>query len=563
MLALPALLALTPLILVGTLLVGFRWPAWRAMALGLVVTLGTAWYWETPWNVVAAAGTKGLSITVSIAWIIFGAIFLLASLRASCLLDTMRAGLTGICPDRRVQAIVVAWLFGGLLEGSAGFGTPAVVCVPLLIAVGFPPLAAVLTGMLIQSAPVSFGALGTPIVIGVATGLGESSVVTAWSSEAGLSFNAMLHQIGWRVASMHAAIGAFMPLVICCLLTGRFGEARRYTDGLKAWPAALATGVVFATCSTLTAYFLGPEFPTIISASVGLAILVPLFRAGWFVPRDVFEFPQRDAWDESWVGYRARSASTAEQQVGEQEALTTDPPRRGGLLVWWPYAMVVALLVLTRLPALPFGGWLKDPMVTLSTGTLFGSEIAATVQPLYLPGTIFVVVALLVLMATRTTSWRAVLSEAGQTTFKASTVLVFSVPLVQIFLNTSVNNSGLPSMPIAVARAASDVFGAAWPMVSPYVGGFGAFLAGSNTISNMMFSLPQFEVARLIDASPLWVVALQAVGGAAGNTICVHNVVAACAVGGLFGREGDVIRVTGVVFFVYAGIAGMIGLVVA
>ena len=201
--------------------------------------------------------------------------------------------------------------------------------------------------------------------------------------------------------------------------------------------------------------------------------------------------------------------------------------------------------------------------MSLATGDLFATGISATVQPLYLPGTIFVVVAAIVLVVTQTKQWTTPIREAGQTTLKASTVLAFSVPLVQVFLNTGQNLAGLPSMPIAVAEAASSLFGSWWPMVSPYVGGFGAFLAGSNTISNMMFALPQFEIARLIDASPEWVVALQAVGGAAGNTICVHNVVAACAVGGMFGKEGDVIRVTGVVFVVYAAIAGLIGLAVA
>lgn len=562
MLTPPALLALVPLILVGVLLVGFRWPAWRAMAVGLGVTLLIAKQWGTPWNVVAAASIKGLSITLSIAWIIFGAIFLLASLRASSLLESMRHGLTGICPDRRVQAIVVAWLFGGLLEGSAGFGTPAVVCVPLLIAIGFPPLAAVLSGMLIQSAPVSFGALGTPIVIGVASGLGAAPEVDAWTAAEGLTFGALLHSIGWRVAVMHAAIGSFIPLVICCLLTGRFGSERRYRDGLGAWKAAAAAAVVFGAVSPSVAYLLGPEFPTIVSAAVGLAVLVPLFRAGWFVPKVTFEFPEQTAWMSDWSGTKAATNAKVTHTEDDGESVDESLLRPPVWKVWWPYAAVVALLVLTRLPSLPLGSWLKSNVVSFSTSPLFGTEITASVQPLYLPGTIFVLVAGAVLLVTRTGSWSAPFWDATTTTLKASTVLAFSIPLVQIFLNTGANDAGNPSMPIAVAAGASSLFGSAWPFVSPFVGGFGAFLAGSNTISNMLFALPQFEIARLIDVSPLWVVALQAVGGAAGNTICVHNVVAACAVGGLFGKEGDVIRVTGIVFLGYATLAGLIGLAV-
>ncbi|MBT4226580.1 MAG: L-lactate permease, partial [Verrucomicrobia bacterium] len=103
--------------------------------------------------------------------------------------------------------------------------------------------------------------------------------------------------------------------------------------------------------------------------------------------------------------------------------------------------------------------------------------------------------------------------------------------------------------------------GVAYPLLAPALGGFGAFVAGSNTISNMMFSLFQFEVAVKIGIDATWMVALQAVGGAAGNVICVHNVVAASAVVGLTGREGDVIRKTLLVFVYYALAAGVIGFV--
>ncbi|MDB4474562.1 L-lactate permease, partial [Opitutaceae bacterium] len=109
----------------------------------------------------------------------------------------------------------------------------------------------------------------------------------------------------------------------------------------------------------------------------------------------------------------------------------------------------------------------------------------------------------------------------------------------------------------------AHIAGSAWPFFAPFIGGIGAFVAGSNTISNMMFSLFQFEVAQRIDALPRIVVALQAVGGAAGNVICVHNVVAASAVVGMVGREGDVIRKTVLVFLYYATVAGIIGLILA
>jgi lactate permease len=130
---------------------------------------------------------------------------------------------------------------------------------------------------------------------------------------------------------------------------------------------------------------------------------------------------------------------------------------------------------------------------------------------------------------------------------------------VQVFLNSGGGAEGFERMPIALANGVAALAGDAWPLLSPFVGGFGAFVAGSNTVSNMMFSEFQFGVGQQIGVAPDWIVALQAVGGAAGNTICVHNVVAASAVVGLVGREGLIIRRTLPVFCYYALLAGGLG----
>ena len=152
--------------------------------------------------------------------------------------------------------------------------------------------------------------------------------------------------------------------------------------------------------------------------------------------------------------------------------------------------------------------------------------------------------------------------DSLKTTAKASVALVFTVPMVQVFLNSDGGVAGYDKMPIVLADGIASLAGGAYPLFAPLVGGFGAFVAGSNTISNMMFSLFQFEVGIRIGVDATWMVALQAVGGAAGNVICVHNVVAALAVVGLTGREGDVIRKTLLVFAYYALTAGVIGFVV-
>jgi lactate permease len=197
----------------------------------------------------------------------------------------------------------------------------------------------------------------------------------------------------------------------------------------------------------------------------------------------------------------------------------------------------------------------------LSEPSLFGTDVAVSVEPLYLPGTVFLVVSALTFFVHRMDldSYRRAWSHSLRTIGYASTALVFTVPMVQVFINTDGGAAGLERMPIVLADGVASLAGGAWPIFAPFIGGLGAFVAGSNTVSNMMFSLFQFGVGERIGVDPTWIVALQAVGGAAGNMICVHNVVAASAVVGLTGKEGAVIRMTLVPFFYYALLPGALG----
>src|SRR5690606_26062037 len=163
-----ALLAILPILIAAFLLIGLRWPAKRAMPLVYVLTIIIA---ITAWDMsvlhVAASTIQGFFITFDILYIIFGAILLLNVLKYSGALSSIRYNFTTISSDRRVQIIVIAWLFGSLLEGAAGFGTPAAIVAPLLLALGFPALASIIVGLMVQSTAVTFGAIGTPILVGV------------------------------------------------------------------------------------------------------------------------------------------------------------------------------------------------------------------------------------------------------------------------------------------------------------------------------------------------------------------------------------------------------------
>ena len=544
------ILALLPIITVAVFLVGLRWPASRAMPLSYIVAAVLALVvWQVPAVQVVAASINGLVIAFTLLYIIFGAILLLNTLQESGAIRTIRQGFTDITPDRRVQVIIIAWLFGAFIEGSAGFGTPAAVAVPLLVGLGFPGMAAVMSGMIIQSTPVSFGALGTPILVGVNTGLGQGAdpILTAYAAQLGYThWPDFLAMIGLKVATLHAIAGTLIPLILVSFLTKFFGKNKTFAEGLRIWPFAIFAAFAMTIPYLTAAYLLGPEFPALIGSMVGLVIVVSAARAGLFMPKDeTWEFDDKSNWPAEWTG-----------SVEVRDVAPAAPMNL--FKAWSPYVIVALLLLASRLVE-PLRVFLQAWVV--SWPAIFGTSITASFQPLYLPGTLFIVTSLItmVLHGIPGSSYVKAWSTSLKVSAAASVALVFTVPMVQVFLNSAGGGAGYDQMPIVLANGVSALVGGAWPIFAPFIGGIGAAVAGSNTVSNMMFSLFQFNMGERIAADPTWIVALQAVGGAAGNMICVHNVVAASAVVGLLGREGTVIRMTLIPFVYYALLPGSIG----
>lgn len=538
-----AFLSLLPIIAVGIFLVGLRWPASKAMPISYVIAIGLALFvWKVPGANVAAASVHGLIVAATLLYIIFGAILLLNTLQESGGIKTIRQGFTDISADRRIQVIIVAWLFGSFIEGSAGFGTPAAVAVPLLVGLGFPAMAAVVAGMVIQSTPVSFGAVGTPMLVGVFSGL---SADTSISSD----FLGLVDVIAVKVALLHMIAGTLVPLFVVALMTRYFGKNKSFSEGIKIWKFALFSSFAMTIPYIIVANLLGPEFPSMIGGLTGLAIVIFAAKKGFLMPpkEETWDFEEKSKWDPDWIGQL------------EIKDIAHKSGSMSMLRAWSPYVLVGVFLVISRLNSLPIADWLKSKVVALED--IFGSGITSSFQPLYSPGTIFILVSLITFFihGMNGSAYKRAWSQSGKTMLAASTALIFTVPMVQVFLNTGGGAAGFDKMPIELANGVAALAGDNWPLFSTFIGGIGAFIAGSNTVSNMMFSLFQYDVGSQIGVDPTWIVALQAVGGAAGNMICVHNVVAASAVVGLVGKEGAVIRKTLFPFFYYALLAGSVG----
>ncbi len=452
-LAVLSLLSLVPLIVVGVLLVGLRWPAKKAMPVGyvLVVVLAIAVWGISP-TTVAAATVEGIIIAVGLLYIIFGALLLLATLTESGAILSIRSAFTRISPDRRVQAIIIGWLFGSFIEGASGFGTPAAVAAPLMLALGFPALAAVMVGMIIQSTPVSFGSAGTPILVGVFGGLTGDPAVEEHIASLGMTMPDYLAHVAVRVAILHATAGTLIPLFLACMLTGFFGERRSFAEGLKVWKFALFAAFAMTIPYMSVAILLGPEFPSLLGGLIGLGIVVFAAQRGFLLPSENWDFAPRSQWEKDWMG-----------NVDPEEELSRERPSMGLARAWVPYLLIALVLVATRVPFLPLQQFLSAQ--TIAWRNIFGTPITGSIQYLYSPGFLFLLVIVATYFIHRMTaeqikaSWKI---ASGQI-LGAGIALLFALPLVRVFINSgpNLNETGFQSMPITLAEGAASLAGSA------------------------------------------------------------------------------------------------------
>ena len=545
-----AFIASIPIIVIFVLMVIMRWPATRAMPVSwILVAIIAYWIWETPVKWIAAATINGAFLALQIVVIVFGALVLLFTLRESGAMEAINRGFSDISADRRIQAIIIAWFFGGFIEGSAGFGTPAALMAPLLLSLGFPALAAVLVSLIANSTPVSFGGVGLPTWGGVGWTLDIPAVQQAVSS-AGMSFPEFIYQIGFWTAVLHSVVGIFVPLMMVAMLTKFFGEKRSFKEGLEIWPFAIFAGLAYIVPYLLVAWLLGPEFPTLLGGLIGLLIVIPATKAKFLVPKVPWEFPERNKWETNWVGSIMPSKSEHSSKISV-------------FMAWVPYLLIGIILVLTRLNDLPFIDWVKSVSITYEQ--LFGTNISSSFPIFYNPGIVpFILVALISIFLYSmkinqiVTAWAAALKRI----IGPAIALLFAVPMVRIMMQSGNNLSGIENMPIVMAQFITDIVQGAWPLVAPFVGALGAFMAGSNTVSNMMFSLFQYSIADQLNISHIIIGSLQSVGGAFGNMICVHNIIAACATVGLVGVEGILIKRNLIPMSLYGFVVGITGLLI-
>jgi len=495
-------------------------PSARALPLAAVVAYGIRLMWfGTAANVVHASVVAGLLLALTPILIVWGAIFLFQTMEHSGATDTIRRWLNDLTRNRVAQVVIIGWSFQFLLEGASGFGTPAALAGPLLVALGFPPLRVAMACLILNSVPVSFGAVGTP----------------TWFGFAQLQLSpSELRAVAWKTAMIHGAAACIIPLLAFRLLLS-WQEIRRNLIFIY---LALAASVVPMVLLALW----NDEFPSVAGGLIGLFVTV-------------------------WLA-RHRVGLFDDQPAAEANAA---PYAHSVVKALFPLWATVLVLLLTRIPQFGLRAILTmaSPVLEISLGSLgrlsvspalvvrldgiFGTDVEWTHQVLYVPSFVpFILISMVslwVLNAPDGTA-RLVWNQTIAKMLNPVLSLLGALALVQLLMCGDEASSVM-----IIGGSLAVVTGDWWRYVAAYLGAIGAFFAGSCTISNLTFGPIQDSIASQVGQDRTTILALQSVGAAMGNMIAIHNIVAVCSVLRLTNKEGEILKQTAGPMVLYGVIA--------
>lgn len=556
--------ALSPLLISFLLLAGFRLPAQRGMLYTMLYTIFVALIvWRVLPSVIVAASVKGFFESIAILWILFGAMLILNTLQQSGAMRSIRYGFQNITKDMRIQVIIIAFLFGAFMEGVAGFGTPTAVTAPLMLALGFTPIAAASLGLIANTVPVIFGAVATPLVVGLSKGL--EPVALLLYDKFGISLAEFVSQTGYLVLFIDIFIGSFVPFSLVVILVRVFGKEKKMREAFGAFPFALLTGITYTVSSFVLAKLIGIEATSIVAPLLSLVVIIAAAKRGILMPKT------------EWTDALSKDVED-----------TIETPTMPLFRAWLPYVILGSLLVITRLfLEVQIGDTniiktLKETLAIQSFNVMGIEGITFEWEIFWSPGTLFIFISLITfyIHKMRATQFQTAFFTSATNVLRAAPALIFSLVLVQVFVHsgsfdpTIVRNhaeevsmyhlrESLPSMPTYIANSLSNV-GVLWVFFAPFIGAIGSFVSGSATFSNMMFgSLQATTAANVVGTAGgiQSVLTLQTLGANIGNMICISNIVAATAVVHKTGKESDVLRITIIPAIIYLSLAGLSGFI--
>lgn len=495
-LVLATIIAVSPILLLAGLLLSRKVAGYIACIITLCYALLIAIVvYGMPAKLAGLSGLYGILCgLMPIGWIVLAAVFLYNISVASGSFTVIRESIEHITVDRRIQALLIAFCFGAFLEGSAGFGAPVAITAGMLIGLGFMPIYAASICLLANTAPVAFGGIGI-------------AVVTA-GQLTNLDPDTLSRMIGHQLPF----IALIIPLWLVIIIAG--------WRGAKAiWPAITVCGVAYALTMFLSASYLGPALPDILSAIVTLICLIVLLR--FWQPKEVWRFPHE------------RDTEIAQSK--------TTYSRSEIVRAWMPFLILIVFVInwafsgtqalLGRYTVkIPFGA-LHEAIVanghTITVNYTFAWLAAA--------GTGIALAAILSAILMRMPV-KMILHVAWQTLVELKRPLMTIAAIVGFAYVA--NFSGITAT-ISLALASTGHF---FPLVSPLLGWIGVFITGSDTSSNALFGGVQYNTATSLGINPVLTVGSNSSGGVAAKMISPQSIAVAAAATGLVNQEGRLFR---------------------
>jgi lactate permease len=507
-LAWSSLVAALPLLTLFVLLGILRMRAWLASVIALVVALVIAiWAYGMPTGQAVLAGSEGAIFGFfPILWIVINAIWIYTMTVDTGHFDVLRRTFAQVSDDQRIQAIIIAFSFGALLEALAGFGTPVAITSVMLMAMGFKPLKAAVVALVANTAPVAFGAMAIPIIT-----LGG---VTHMSTDT----------LGDMVGHQTPILAVFVPLVLVFIVDGRRGIA-------QTWVAALASGVSFGVAQWITSNHLSVPLTDIVASLFSVIVLVALLRVwqpgetlGGAEPTPVI------------------AGGAADEPTPEFAGRVARPDDRGEIVrAYAPYAIIIVVFVLAQIN--PIKGWLDEPTKIVNWPGLHLTTAAGKASTLpqfkinYVnaAGSLLLVSGILTAIALKVSVGRALRAYwATLVQLRWAIVTVMAVLGLAYVMNASGQTITLGTW---MAGA-----GGFFAFLSPVLGWLGTAVTGSDTSSNSLFGALQVAAAGKADLSPVLMAASNSSGGVLGKMVSPQNLAIAAAAVGMDGKEGDIFR---------------------
>jgi lactate permease len=540
-LTLSALCAAVPLLTLFVLLGGLRLKAWVAGLISLLVALVVAIVlFGMPAGQAVLAGTEGAAFGFfPILWIVLNAIWVYNLTVATGHFDVLRRSFEKVSPDQRVQAIIIAFCFGALLEALAGFGTPVAITVVMLMALGFAPVKAAAVALIANTAPVAFGALATPIVT-------LAEVSSGASNDPRLDVDTL----GGMVGRQTPILAVIVPLVLVFVVDGKRGVKRT-------WLPAIVCGVAFALAQYVASNYVSVPLTDIIAALVAAAAVVGLLRV--WKPSEVLAAEPRanavgagnDAPEGAVVGAGRDRHATAGSAGAGAGAASTGSMGSGGTQdsgaevakAYAPYLVIIVIFSIVNITAVkeflskkPFTYAFSWPgLDVLNTGGDPVGSITYNFNWLPAAGTLMILAGIITAIILKVSPARAFRTYVGTyVELKSAIITVMAVLALAYVMNLSGQTGSLGAW---LANA-----GSAFAILSPIIGWLGVAVTGSDTSSNALFGALQVQTAGSAGLDPVLMAGANSSGGVLGKMISPQNLAIAAAAVGLAGKEGDIFR---------------------